>query len=735
MKSELPKYHILVLGCQMNRADSERISALLEDWGFVYTPHEDEAGVTVVVACSIREKAVHRVYGKGNKWLKRRAQGKLVTILTGCVLDHDKAKLTKCFDVVLPIERIGEMGKYLPLKITPEVKSGDYLDLPAVRRANYTADVPIMNGCNNFCSYCVVPYVRGREHSRDAKKIIAECQELIAQGYKEINLLGQNVNSYSSGDYDFPKLLAEIDKITGDYWLRFMSSHPKDLSDDLIAVMASGEHIETHLHLAVQSGDTEILKQMNRKYTREHLLNLVSKIKQAIPQIMLSTDVIVGFPGETLAQFKNTVKLFKEVGFDMAYVSEFSPRTGTVAGKMNDNVAWGEKARRKNELNKVFQAEAAKHNKKCVGQVVKVLVDNCKDGRCFAKMRDYKLVVFKGQSDLVGKFVEVKIYKADGWRLHGKLLGGKGAISRLTPGKLVVVVGPTACGKTKIGAQLAHKFDGEIVGADSRQVFRGMTIGTGKDLADYQIGRAKVPYHLIDIVNPNTDFNVSKFQKRAYRAINGIMAQGKLPFLVGGTGLYVDAVTKGYNFAGAKVTDAEIKLIRIKLEKMTLAQLLAQLKKCDPKTFEIIDQKNRRRVQRALEIFLTTGGSKAENIANQKPPYDVLYLGVKFSLEEIYQRIDSRLEARIKEGMVKEINRLRKQGVSWKRLDDFGLEYRFISRYLRGKLTYEQAIEELKLAIHYFAKRQITWFKRNQNIHWITSIQEGEKLVKSFIKK
>ena len=309
--------------------------------------------------------------------------------------------------------------------------------------------------------------------------------------------------------------------------------------------------------------------------------------------------------------------------------------------------------------------------------------------------------------------------------------------------KLIVIVGPTATGKTRLAVKLARKFKGEIISADSRQVYRGMDIGTGKDLAEYgvdkssrgrskvKIGPKQVPYHLIDIIRPKTSFNVGKYQKLAYKAIYDTQKKAKMPFLVGGTGLYVDSVVSGFQMS-QKINDT--KQIREKLNKLTLKQLLARLKKVDPETFEIIDQKNHRRVQRALEIYYETGRKKSDQPEMIKPDLDVLILGIKFPLEKIYKKIDSRLEARIKEGMIKEIKKLRKQGVSWKRLDEFGLEYRYVSRYLRKMLTYDEMVEQLRNAIHHFAKRQLTWFNRNKDIKWIENAKEAEMEIRKFLQ-
>lgn len=322
--------------------------------------------------------------------------------------------------------------------------------------------------------------------------------------------------------------------------------------------------------------------------------------------------------------------------------------------------------------------------------------------------------------------------------------------------KLVVLLGPTATGKTKLAVFLARRFSGEIISADSRQVFRGMDIGTGKDLADYyfdasggtKIGKKglfvrdvrgskrlqHVPYHLIDIISPKTPFNVCKYQKLAYKAIEKVFSADHLPILVGGTGLYIDAVIKGYDFSGEKVSAKKVTEVRKKLDKLNLPQLLDRLKRIDPKIYQEIDHANRRRVQRALEVYYISGKKKSEEgVVGSR--YDVLLLGITFSLPELYRRIDARLDSRLKEGMVREIKELRRQGVSWRRLDEFGLEYRHISRYLRGEMSYGDATEKLKQEIHHFAKRQMTWFKRNPDIIWISGLSQAEKEIRKFLKK
>ena len=322
------KYFIVTFGCQMNVSDSEKIAHLLNK---KYKPASDikEADLVVVNMCSVRQSAVNRVYG-----LLPKLKGKK-TILTGCILKKDKLKLRKIFDEIKEPEEFIKNNK------------------------SFSRLIPIMRGCNNFCSYCAVPYTRGRETSRPRKEIVCEAKKLVKNGVKEIWLLGQNVNSYKN---DFPKLLKELNKIPGKFLIKFTSSHPKDLSDDLIKTMKECKKVAKYLNLPVQSGDNTILKKMNRPYNVQDYKKLVKKIRKEIPNIILSTDVIVGFPGETKKQFENTKKLFEEVKFDMAYINKYSPRRGTKAFELEDNVSPQEKKRREKVLEKIIKNKKAVKN-------------------------------------------------------------------------------------------------------------------------------------------------------------------------------------------------------------------------------------------------------------------------------------------------------------------------------------------------------------------------------------
>lgn len=327
------KYHIITFGCQMNKSDSERMATDLENKGYKNASKIETADLIVVNMCSVRQSAVDRVYGLLPKFKKLKAK----TVLTGCILKEDKNKFKKRFDTIWQMK--------------------DYFNLLPKCQSNLRAFVPISNGCNNFCAYCVVPFTRGSLVCRSHQEILKEVQNLVKEGFKEIWLLGQNVNDYHSPtnhSINFAKLLEMINHLQRDFLVRFMSPHPKNFTDELITVMAKSEKIAKYLNLPVQSGDNQILKKMRRSYTVKEYRDLVKKIRKKIPEINLSTDVIVGFPGETKKQFQNTVKLVKEIKFNIAYISKYSPRVNTVAFQMKNNVPLKEKKQREKTLRKIL---------------------------------------------------------------------------------------------------------------------------------------------------------------------------------------------------------------------------------------------------------------------------------------------------------------------------------------------------------------------------------------------
>ncbi len=327
-KYNMKKYHIITYGCQMNESDSERLAAKLENKNYKFAEKIETADLIVINICSVRQSAIDRVYSKIKKIRSINSKAKIV--LTGCILQKDKKQFKEQVDEISPIISFKAETKYLP-----RTRQGKLLQY---------AFVPIMTGCNNFCSYCAVPYTRGREKSRPADEIIKEIKKLIKKRYEEITLLGQNVNSYEFG---FPQLLKSISQIQGKFKIKFMTSHPKDMSNELIKTIAENKKISKEIHLPIQSGDNTILKKMNRGYTVGDYKKLIKKIYKAIPRATISTDIIVGFPGETKKQFENTVKLVKKMNFKQIYTAIYSPRFGTVASKLKDDIPADEKKRRK----------------------------------------------------------------------------------------------------------------------------------------------------------------------------------------------------------------------------------------------------------------------------------------------------------------------------------------------------------------------------------------------------
>lgn len=419
------KYHLIVFGCQMNYADAERVATVLEKMGYEKTSVESEANLVVVTMCSIRQSAVDRVHWLAEKFKNLRAPSsqKPITILTGCILEKDKKVFVDGFDFVVDIKNIAQIPSLIK-KSKIKLGTKDYLDITPKNFSKFSANVPIMTGCNNFCAYCVVPYTREREISRPAKNIISEVKKLVKDGYKEIWLLGQNVNSYKDkkSNINFAKLILEINKIPGEFWVRYTSSHPKDFKQDVIDSMAEGNHITPYLNLPVQSGDDKILQSMKRWYTIKQYKKIISDLRKKVSNIAISTDIIVGFPGETKKQFDNTNKLFKSVKYDMAYINKYSPRAGTFAAKLKDNVSWPEKKRREKVLTDTLRKVAFANNKKLVGKTVKVLIDHKKDNVSFGKTDTYKSILIRNSKLKIGEFYNIKIVKANNWNLEGKII-------------------------------------------------------------------------------------------------------------------------------------------------------------------------------------------------------------------------------------------------------------------------------------------------------------------------
>lgn len=737
----------------MNISDSERFASFLEDNDFVLAKKREEADLLIINTCGVRQMAEDRVYGLVKEVKSHNPRTKIV--VTGCLSKRKDVmkRLDTKVDWFLPANDMFSLPALINGQLSSSKYSLDdyrlakgekYLRIKPRYKNNYSALIPIGNGCDNFCSYCVVPYARGREVYRPAKDILKEVKPLIDKGVREITLIAQNVNSYKDGKYNFAKLLKEIIALSGDFWIRFSSSHPKDMSDELIDVIASSDKVCSHLHLALQSGDDEILRAMNRKYSFAHYYNLINKVRLAKPGIAITTDIIVGFPGETKKQFLNTVKAFRKINFDMAYLAQYSPRPGTVsAEKMIDNVSSAEKKERFNLLNEELKKSAQKANKKYLNKKVKVLIEGVnKKGNFYGKSSSNKSIVINNSGNFSsiksGDLIDVLITKTSSFSLEGVIEGRQEKEKatkkkyKVSKNKVVVIVGPTASGKTSLGVSLAKKFKGEIVGADSRQVYKGMDIGTGKDLFEYGKGKSKINYHLIDIVEPDKNFDLASYQKKAFSAIEDIQKRKKIPIIVGGSGLYLQAVVDNYDLSSFKGD----RKYRDELEKLSLEELFSRIEKIKPEFANKInnsDKNNPRRLARYLEIIENKGAVSLK----KEQLYDFLVIGLDFPDNILRSRVSYRLLSRMEEGMIAEVKKLKDNGLSNERLESFGLEYRYINRHLLGKLSYKQMIKELEIASYRFAKRQKTWFKRWQKqglkINWVKNNQEAVDLLDSFI--
>ncbi|MDW7615485.1 tRNA (N6-isopentenyl adenosine(37)-C2)-methylthiotransferase MiaB [Peribacillus simplex] len=436
------KFYIRTYGCQMNEHDTEVMAGIFTALGYEPTNTVDDANVILLNTCAIRENAENKVFGElGHLKSLKLEKPDLLLGVCGCMSQEEsvvKRILEKhhFVDMIFGTHNIHRLPQilneaYLSKEMVIEVwsKEGDVIEnLPKVRKGKTKAWVNIMYGCDKFCTYCIVPYTRGKERSRRPEDIIQEVRHLAAQGYKEITLLGQNVNAYGKDfadiEYRFGDLMDEIRKIDIPR-IRFTTSHPRDFDDHLIEVLAKGGNLVDHIHLPVQSGSTETLKIMARKYTREQYLELVKKIKEAIPSASLTTDIIVGYPNETEEHFEETMSLYREVGFDAAYTYIYSPREGTPAAKMQDNVPMEVKKERLQRLNALVNETCALKMKEYDGQIVEVLVEgeSKKNAEILAGYTTKnKLVNFKGPKSAIGQIVKVKITGAKTWSLNGDMV-------------------------------------------------------------------------------------------------------------------------------------------------------------------------------------------------------------------------------------------------------------------------------------------------------------------------
>ena len=435
-----PKAFVRTYGCQLNVSDSEHIKGVLCSMGFELTEDQQQADFILFNTCAVREHAEDRVFGNAGalKNLKSRKKS-LILAICGCMTQqqHVVERICRSFthiNIVFGTRSAHKLPQLLYEYLTTGsrvIDTDDQTDgvvenMPVHRDGSFKAFVPIMYGCNNFCTYCIVPDVRGRERSRRSGEIINEVKGLVAGGYKEIMLLGQNVNSYGKGldeHINFAELLQRLCDIEGDFKLRFMTSHPKDATRELFDTMAANGKICKHIHLPFQSGDNEILRRMNRGYTREKYLGLIEYAKSVMPGLSITSDVIVGFPGETYEQFQNTLSLIKQVDFTSLYTFIFSPRKGTPAEKMDDPVPYDEKSRRFSELLRLQEQIANAHTTKMEGSVFEVLAEEIRDGEVSGRSEGNVVIQFPGDESLIGKYVNVEVTATKNWIAKGRLAG------------------------------------------------------------------------------------------------------------------------------------------------------------------------------------------------------------------------------------------------------------------------------------------------------------------------
>lgn len=432
------KYYITTMGCQLNENDSEKLAGIVEGMGFEKTEKLEEADLVIYNTCCVRENAEERLFGKLGELKKQKEEKGTIIAIGGCMMQEPAMleKIKKSYnytDIVFGTHTLHKFEEDLKKVLENGKKVRDVIDidgeviedLPIKRNDNFKASVTIMYGCNNFCSYCIVPYVRGRERSRAPEKILEEVEMLAKEGYKEITLLGQNVNSYNGREnYKFANLLNDVCKIDGIERVRFISPHPKDFTDDVIEAIANNPKIARVLHLPLQSGSSAVLKKMNRKYTKEQYLKLVDKIKTRIPDVVLSTDIIVGFPGETEEDFEDTLDVVRKVNYEQVFMFIYSRREGTIADKMENQIPEEIKHKRFDRLKELFDSRVSENNQKYIGTTQKILVDGYSknDKETLTGRTDTnKVVNFKGSEELIGKIINIKITEEHKWYLSGEI--------------------------------------------------------------------------------------------------------------------------------------------------------------------------------------------------------------------------------------------------------------------------------------------------------------------------
>ena len=446
------KYHLVSLGCQMNASDGERVRSIIENMGYQWTDKEEEANLIGILACSVRQKAIDKVYSKIHKWNRWKDKRNLITFVSGCILPSDLDKFLKLFDVIFQMkdlpklpEMIQQYGITTPVGLQQGFDSqneniSEFWNVKPHYTSEFEAFVPIQNGCDKFCSFCAVPYTRGREVSRPSIEIVEEVKSLVEKGFKSITLLGQNVNSYGldkKGDeIDFPELLRKVgelgNELKKEFWVYFTSPHPRDMTDEVIEVIAQYKNLAKQIHLPVQSGDDKVLIHMNRKHGMEKYRQIVHTIKRLIPEATLFTDIIVGFTGESDEQFENTRKAMEEFKYNMAYIAMYSPRPGALSHRWFDDVSLDIKKKRHHILTEDLKIHSKNYNTTMVGKTFRLLVKGqAKHDGYLAGLTEGRINVrFLSQDEsLIGEFVDIKITLAADFSVEGELLTIKESVA------------------------------------------------------------------------------------------------------------------------------------------------------------------------------------------------------------------------------------------------------------------------------------------------------------------
>ena len=435
------KFLIQTMGCTLNENDSEKISGRATEMGYTKTENIMDADLIIFNTCCIRENAEEKLFGKLGEVKKLKEEKGTIIALCGCMMqeDHIIEKLKKSYkyvDIIFGTHTLHKFPEDLYNLLTEENKIIDVIDidgevyegLPIKRESSNKALVTIMYGCNNFCTYCIVPYVRGRERNRNPEDILKEIKQLAQEGYKEVTLLGQNVNSYVGngyeGIYNFADLLRAVNKIDGIEIISFISPHPKDFTDDVILAIKECKKVSRLLHLPLQSGSTNVLKRMNRKYTKEQYLELANKIKKSVPEVAISTDIIVGFPGETEDDFEDTLDVVKQVQFEQVFMFIYSKRVGTPAEKMEDQVPEEIKHKRFDRLKQLVENQMQENNKKYIGTIQNILIEGKSknnENMLTGRTNTNKVVIIDADESLIGKMINVKIVSEHMWYLKGEI--------------------------------------------------------------------------------------------------------------------------------------------------------------------------------------------------------------------------------------------------------------------------------------------------------------------------